>query len=294
MVLRIADIDVCFPPDYFASEYWYPGKENAFTFSGGEDKSEKSIKISRELCDGLVCADHILHNAELIFTGSEPFYPDKLYRYADRYYYVHHDTANRPCLIYSVDDSWTDISVVLDRTGTYGRYAFEYLGKIIPYSFLRFQALIFHGTLLEYGGKGIILAAPSGTGKTTHAHIWRDSYRALILNGDRSLCRKKNGNWTGYGMPWCGSSGEYINREVPVRAIVVLQQWGANEVLRMPAAQGFQIIYENLLLPAWNKQEIDRGLDLFDDMLSKTPVFLLRCRPEKEAADLLKMEIDRL
>ena len=23
--------------------------------------------------------------------------------------------------------------------------------------------------------------------------------------------------WTGYGMPWCGTSGEYINRKVRIR-----------------------------------------------------------------------------
>ena len=43
----------------------------------------------------------------------------------------------------------------------------------------------------------------------------QDHKNALILNGDRCLCRKKHDVWYAYGMPWSGSSGEYINRRVP-------------------------------------------------------------------------------
>ena len=52
----------------------------------------------------------------------------------------------------------------------------------------------------------------------------QDHKNALILNGDRCLCRKKHDVWYAYGMPWSGSSGEYINRRVPISCIVCLNR----------------------------------------------------------------------
>lgn len=190
--------------------------------------------------------------------------------------------------------NWKAIIVLNDYTKTHGIFTFEMLGRLLPFCLLQKEALVIHGALMEYDNKGIILSAPSGTGKSTHAHFWRDNYRGLIINGDRSLCRKKNGIWTGYGMPWCGSSGEYINRDVPIRAIVVLQQAEENEVRLLTPLEGFQRMYENLVLPQWDKDKVNQGLDLFDDMLANIPVYLLKCRPEAEAAAVLKREIDKL
>ena len=53
-------------------------------------------------------------------------------------------------------------------------------------------------------------------------------------------------------------------------------------------------MYENLVLPQWDKDKVNQGLDLFDDMLANIPVYLLKCRPEAEAAEVLKREIDKL
>ena len=294
MILQIADVFLSLARKNFESEFQFPGKEYAFEVfwkdSAADKKSQVyiTLDISREAEKGNHCS------RELIYVGKEPFYPDKLYLQNEKLYYIHHNTANQPCLVYKIDAAWKNIDIILDETNTAGRYAFEYLTKIIPFVFLEFQALVIHGALMEYDGKGIILSAPSGTGKSTHAHFWRDNYRGLIINGDRSLCRKKDGIWTGYGMPWCGSSGEYINRDVPIRAIVVLQQAEENEVRLLTPLEGFQRMYENLVLPQWDKDKVNQGLDLFDDMLANIPVYLLKCRPEAEAAAVLKREIDKL
>lgn len=208
--------------------------------------------------------------------------------------YMMRDKNNQLVFSALICDNWKTVTVLHDYTKTNGIFTFEILGRLLFYAFIQRQILTFHGALMEYDNKGIILSAPSGTGKSTQAHFWRDCYRALIINGDRSLCRKKDGVWTGYGMPWCGSSGEYINRDVPVSAIVVLQQADKNEVSYLSPLEGFQRMYENLVMPPWDKEMINQALDLFDDMLASVPVYLLRCRPEAEAAAVLKKEIDKL
>ena len=294
MILQIADIVLNLSEKCFLSEFQFPGKEYAFESSRKNSMPDEKNQIYIKPDKNKIMAEEAQCSSKLIYVGKEPFYPDKLYLQNEKFYYIHHNTANQPCLVYKIDAAWKNIDIIFDETNTAGRYAFEYLTKIIPFIFLEFQALVIHGALMEYDNKGIILSAPSGTGKSTHAHFWRDNYRGLIINGDRSLCRKKDGIWTGYGMPWCGSSGEYINRDVPIRAIVVLQQAEENEVRLLTPLEGFQRMYETLVLPQWDKDKVNQGLDLFDDMLANIPVYLLKCRPEAEAAAVLKREIDKL
>lgn len=213
----------------------------------------------------------------------------------DTIYFQYIRKSNQKAYVtFSAERDYREICLLEDNTNSYRVFPFEYLGQIIPFSALTFKILTLHAVLMEYDGKGIVLSAPSGTGKSTHAHFWRDCYRALIINGDRALCGKENSIWTGYGMPWCGSSGEYINRDVPIRAIVVLQQAEENEARLLTPLEGFQRMYENLVLPQWDKDKVNQGLDLFDDMLANIPVYLLKCRPEAEAAAVLKREIDKL
>ena len=68
---------------------------------------------------------------------------------------------------------------------------------MFPYAVLNHHACVLHGVVMEYEGKGILVTAPAGTGKTTHTRMWRDWKHALILNGDRASA----GSWRAFGMP---------------------------------------------------------------------------------------------
>ena len=147
---------------------------------------------------------------------------------------------------------------------------------------------------MEYKNKGIIISAPSGTGKTTHARMWRDKENALIINGDRALCRKIDNKWIGFGMPWCGTSGEYINRNVPISAIVVLEQSKENSVEKLETLDAFNNMIPNIIAPTWEKTLLNKAMDYLEDMISDIPVYKLKCTPDLEAVEVLKKEIDEL
>ena len=147
---------------------------------------------------------------------------------------------------------------------------------------------------MEYNGKGVIISAPSGTGKTTHARMWRDTQRALIINGDRALCRKIDGKWTGFGMPWCGTSGEYINRSIQIDAIVVLEQAKENSVEKLDILQAFNHMMQNITAPTWEKKLLNKAMDCLEDMVNEIPVYKLKCTPDIEAVEVLKKEINKL
>ncbi len=187
----------------------------------------------------------------------------------------------------SVDEMHREICLLEDHTNSYHAIPFEFLGIIIPNIILNYGFLSFHGVLMEYEGNGIIISAASGTGKTTHARLWRDLRRALIINGDRAVCAKTAEGWTGYGLPWSGTSGEQINRSVAIRALVVLRRGETNEAHRISALEAFHQVFAHVLYPSWDKALTEKMMDLLESFLRDVPIFLLSCRPDAESVDVL-------
>lgn len=190
-------------------------------------------------------------------------------------------------LQYRVSPQWDQISLVKDSTNTAGALAFIYLGLIIPSCVLKHNLLTFHSALVEYQGQAFAVCAPSGTGKTTHARLWRDSKNALILNGDRAVMGKSGAGWTAYGTPWSGTSGEQINRHAPLKALVVLERAPQNSVERLQGLSAFGSVLPHLLYPAWDKPLAVTAIDGLNDLLETVPVYRLRCRPDAGAVDVL-------
>ena len=190
-------------------------------------------------------------------------------------------------LQYAVSLQWDRISLITDHTHTAGHLAFTYLGQMFPYCALKNNMLTFHGVLMEYQGQGIILSAPSGTGKTTHARLWRDYKNALIINGDRASCYIEKGKWIGCGLPWSGTSGEQINRKVPIKAIIILRRDERNQTEYIKGLDAFGAILPHIQCPVWDRELSERALELADDFLRNIPVIRLCCRPDIESVDVL-------
>lgn len=183
------------------------------------------------------------------------------------------------------------VVLMQDTTRTFGMAALEALTFFIFPMLLRHNILTFHSVLLEYKGQGILVAAPSGVGKTTHARLWRDTKDALILNGDRSPCYEENGQWFAFGTPWCGTSGENINRRVPVKAMVLLKQDTQNRLVTLQPLEQLNQLLGLVACPAgWQ----ERLLSLMDDFLKTVPVVGLACTPDREAVEVLQAYLEKL
>ena len=195
---------------------------------------------------------------------------------------------------FSIDKNYRQICLLEDYTNSYRAIPFEYLGQIIPYLALKFDILSFHGVLMEYKHEGIIISAPSGTGKTTHARLWRDIKNALIINGDRAVCQKVEGKWNGIGFPWSGTSGEQINRSVPLKAIVVLERSNENLAYKIRDLEAFGAVIPHILCPIWDVELAGKAIDLLNDFLHNIPVIRLQCRPDPDSVEVLEKIIQNL
>lgn len=229
-------------------------------------------------------------NSGYLLYGSDDFmFPTFLYqRDTGAYDWITKKQDGTPALSFRISPDWTEFTLYDDQTDTKGERAFHEFGSLFSYAVLNHHACVLHGVVMEYEGKGILITAASGVGKTTHTRMWRDKERALILNGDRCLCRNIEGTWYAYGMPWSGSSGEYINRRVPIRAIVSLRQAPVNSVRSLSPYEGTIWLLQRIFAPVWKGKLQNQAFDMAEELAAEIPMLELSCTPDYEAVQVLK------
>lgn len=156
----------------------------------------------------------------------------------------------------------------------------------------RRHGFVLHSAFVRWKGKGILFSAPSGTGKSTQARLWEVQEGAEILNGDRTAVRKEGEQWKAFGFPFAGSSDIYRNDAAPVTAVVILRQAQDNRLIRLHQAEAFRRIYSETTVHPWDTEFLDRLIDDLQDFLEKVPVYMLECRPDREAVRIVKEQLE--
>ncbi len=216
------------------------------------------------------------------------FYTYTLYRYEEGWFWLIERPAKKQRILsFWISSAWDEIRLIEDNSGTDGQLAFEILNRILPAVLIRRSVIQIHAALLEDDGRGILICADSGVGKTTHARLWRDNRRSIIIDGDRATCVKDENGWTAFGIPWCGTSGEYMNRSVLIKAIVILDRGQSNEARRLEGIEPFLRVMQHLQYPKWDREQANKTMELVQDLTEEIPVIHLYCRPDKEAVEVL-------
>ena len=159
---------------------------------------------------------------------------------------------------------------------------------------LHFNAIIMHASLIRWNDRAVLFSAPSGTGKSTQAELWKQYEGAEILNGDRAALRRKDEIWEGYGLPYAGTSGIYRNENAPLHAIVALRQAPDNSIRKLNVSEAFKYLYPETMIHRWDEAFEKRATEILLEILNEIPVYLLSCRPDREAVELLKSEIESM
>lgn len=150
---------------------------------------------------------------------------------------------------------------------------------------LPFNGLMLHCALIEYQGQGIAFTAPSQTGKSTQAELWRKHKGANVLNGDRAIIRVEKDGVYAYGSPWAGSSDLFFNVKVPLKMIVVLEQAKQNTIRPLSQSEGLGWFIQGTSLPFWQEEMFEMGMQTLEGIITQTPMHLLSCLPDEGAVE---------
>lgn len=151
----------------------------------------------------------------------------------------------------------------------------------------RFDTFLFHGSCLAADGEGYLFAAKSGTGKSTHARLWREMLgeRVLMINDDKPLIRADGREVRVFGTPWDGKHRLSTNTSVPLKALCILERAEENTIRRITAAEALPVLLQQTYRPA-DTAAMRLTLALADRLACSVSLWRLGCDISPAAAEI--------
>ena len=159
--------------------------------------------------------------------------------------------------------------------------------RVSDYILGKKNGTLFHGSAIEYGGGAYVFTARSGTGKSTHAGLWRELLgdRVKMINDDKPIVRIIDGKPVIYGTPWKGKHGLGGNIKAPVKAICRLVQAKENSI-REVSVKEFLPTFFVQCYHVGEKRKKENFLEFLDGLLTGVKLFELKCDISIAAAEL--------
>lgn len=151
------------------------------------------------------------------------------------------------------------------------------------------KTVLMHASVVSLEGRGYLMTAPSGTGKSTHTRLWRQCFdQCELVNDDNPVVRIEQGNAIVYGSPWSGKTPCYRNVCHPVGAYVRLFQEPENNIHPYQPLEAYAMLLPAMSCMVWDKRMQTGVSKTVAEMVRLNPMYRLGCRPDEAAARLCR------
>lgn len=206
--------------------------------------------------------------------------------------------AGKLCADFEIDECDADMTVsataddINEERALYGEKTFSegYCEGICLYREIAeklpaYAGFVFHGAAVTVKGKGFIFAAPSGTGKTTHISLLMKNYPddVRIVNGDKPIIRRIDGEWRVCSTPWAGKEGWKVNDTAPLSGIVIVERAAENSIAKVSPEENFDAVIRQVYIPK-DPEACMQTLSLVDEMSKTVTFYRLGCNMDDSAA----------
>ncbi len=143
----------------------------------------------------------------------------------------------------------------------------------------------------------MLFLAPSGTGKSTHAAIWREYFgeKVTMINDDKPLVSVKSDagdtHIRVYGTPWCGKHGIENNISAPVSAVFLLKRGTNNVAKSLDLKSAFPYILNQIYRPR-DERLMRKTLIIAGKLAKNVNIFEIKCNMENLASILIMSILD--
>ena len=151
------------------------------------------------------------------------------------------------------------------------------------------KTVLMHASVVSLEGRGYLMTAPSGTGKSTHTRLWRQCFdQCELVNDDNPVVRIEQGKAMVYGSPWSGKTPCYRNVCHPVGAYVRLFQEPENNIHPYQPLEAYAMLLPAMSCMVWDKRMQTGVSKAVAEMVRLNPMYRLGCRPDEAAARLCR------
>jgi len=127
--------------------------------------------------------------------------------------------------------------------------------------------LAIHGAAFMVYHQAVIIAASSGSGKSTHANHWKTYIKSfLMINEDRPLISKENDQFYVLGTPWSGKTKDNNNITVPLKTIVFYHPDTTNYIKELECDEKIKQLMNHALRPR-GIVLMNHALTMMDDLI---------------------------
>lgn len=141
---------------------------------------------------------------------------------------------------------------------------------------LQSDRVLFHGVAMIYKGRGYVLTAPSGTGKTTQFRNLHAIYgeECRIISGDKPVLRRMSEDefWI-YPSPWNGKENWAGNEIIRLHAVVWLEQGNENLIEKPDISDMVLPCLSQIIYSAPNPGTVHEACRMAEGLLRYVPIY---------------------
>lgn len=189
------------------------------------------------------------------------------------------------------DDSYKQVEIYFSKKsppqpGSITEYEYLYTGFAFGDRLTELGGAVMHGAAVAYKNQGIIFSANSGTGKSTHARLWKELFGSQlnIVNDDKPALRVYDGVPFIFGTPWSGKTNLNDNVQVPLKAVVFISRAEANWMERLNIRDSIFNLMSQISRPYYDEAIGLKTMTIIEQLVNSVPVYRLNCNTDPTAA----------
>lgn len=209
------------------------------------------------------------------------------------YQFVIKDINGKPCTLLITNSDFSEARCALNGNFDMRRFGLNNaIMLVFAFAGSLKQTLLIHASLVRHNDYGYAFIAKSGTGKSTHTSLWmRHIPNCDLMNDDNPVIRIVDGQPFIYGSPWSGKTPCYRNVKALLGSITRIDRAPANSIERLRPVEAFTSVLPSCSSMKWDPTLYRAIGDAVTRIIETTPIYILHCLPDKEAAEICHKEL---
>lgn len=193
------------------------------------------------------------------------------------------------------DKMFSDIKAYLCWEDSYADQVLLSMVRVIfSQVILTENAVALHASAVMLGGHGFLFMGSSGTGKSTHADLWRAHFPDCeLINDDNPILKIENEQVWIYGSPWSGKRNCYRKVKYPVKGIARLKQSPQNLFCEQTGVAAFLQLLPGASVIKQDKQRYNALCGTLVQISMNVAIGVMECLPNQEAAQICKDNLNK-